>query len=59
VARPRAALSLTLTLMLVAGATVDALIPFYAIGVSTGFAMAGFGMARYHRRTRGRNGGAW
>ena len=38
--------------MLVAGATVDALIPFYAIGVFTGFAMAGFGMARYHRRTR-------
>ena len=43
---------LSLTLMLVAGATVDALIPFYAIGVFTGFAMAGFGMARYHRRTR-------
>jgi hypothetical protein len=34
----------------VAGATVDALIPFYAIGVFTGFAMAGFGMARYRRR---------
>ena len=45
---------LSLTLMLVAGATVDALIPFYAIGVFTGFAMAGFGMARYHRRTRER-----
>ena len=43
---------LSLSLMLVAGATVDALIPFYAIGVFTGFAMAGFGMARYHRRTR-------
>ena len=43
---------LSLTLMLVAGATVDALIPFYAIGVFTGFAMAGFGMARYHRRAR-------
>jgi len=43
---------LSLTLMLIAGATVDALIPFYAIGVFTGFAMAGFGMARYHRRTR-------
>jgi hypothetical protein len=38
--------------MLVAGATVDALIAFYAIGVFTGFAMAGFGMARYHLRTR-------
>ena len=43
---------LSVALMLVAGATVDALIPFYAIGVFTGFAMAGFGMARYHRRTR-------
>jgi len=43
---------LSMTLMLVAGATVTALIPFYAIGVFTGFAMAGFGMARYHRRTR-------
>jgi amino acid transporter len=44
--------ALSVALMLVAGATVDALIPFYAIGVFTGFAMAGFGMARYHRRTR-------
>jgi hypothetical protein len=43
---------LSLALMLIAGATVDALIPFYAIGVFTGFAMAGFGMARYHLRTR-------
>ncbi|MGD0706149.1 MAG: amino acid permease [Trebonia sp.] len=43
---------LSVALMLAAGATVDALIPFYAIGVFTGFAMAGFGMARYHRRTR-------
>ena len=44
--------SLSLALMLVAGASVDALIAFYAIGVFTGFAMAGFGMARYHLRTR-------
>jgi hypothetical protein len=44
--------ALSLTLMLVAGATVDALIAFYAIGVFTGFAVAGFGMARYHLRTR-------
>jgi amino acid transporter len=43
---------LSLTLLLVAGATVPALIPFYAIGVFTGFAMAGFGMARYHLRMR-------
>ena len=44
--------ALSLALMLVAGATVDALIAFYAIGVFTGLAMAGFGMARYHLRTR-------
>jgi amino acid transporter len=44
--------ALSLTLLLVAGATVPALIPFYAIGVFTGFSMAGFGMARYHLRTR-------
>ncbi len=44
--------AMSLTLLLVAGATVPALIPFYAIGVFTGFSMAGFGMARYHRRTR-------
>jgi amino acid transporter len=44
--------ALSLALMLVAGASVDALIAFYAIGVFTGFAMAGFGMARYHLRTR-------
>jgi Ca2+/Na+ antiporter len=46
--------ALSVALLLAAGATVDALIPFYAIGVFTGFAMAGFGMARYHRRTRER-----
>jgi amino acid transporter len=44
--------ALSVALMLVAGATVDALIPFYAIGVFTGFAMAGFGMARHNLRTR-------
>ena len=50
--------ALSLALMLVAGATVDALIAFYAIGVFTGFAMAGFGMARYHLRRGSRAGGA-
>jgi amino acid transporter len=29
------------------GPNVDKLVPFYAIGVFTGFAMAGFGMAKY------------
>jgi amino acid transporter len=44
----------SLTLLIVVGANVTALVPFYAIGVFTGFAMAGFGMAKYHRRHRER-----
>ncbi|HEX5190444.1 MAG TPA: APC family permease, partial [Streptosporangiaceae bacterium] len=43
----------SLALLLVFGATVNGLIPLYAIGVFTGFSMAGFGMARYHHRNRG------
>jgi amino acid transporter len=43
---------LSLALVLVVGANTNNLVPFYAIGVFTGFAMAGFGMARYHRRTK-------
>ncbi len=43
----------SLALLVVVGANVNSLIPFYAIGVFTGFTMAGFGMARYHRRHRG------
>ena len=43
---------LALTLLLVVGANINNLVPFYAIGVFTGFSMAGFGMARYHRRTK-------
>jgi amino acid transporter len=41
-----------LVLLLGVGAHVDKLIPFYAIGVFTGFSMAGFGMAKYHRTRR-------
>jgi len=44
--------AVSLTLLIVFGATVNALIPLYAIGVFTGFAIAGFGMARYHTRTK-------
>jgi amino acid transporter len=33
---------------------VNGLIPFYAIGVFTGFSMAGFGMAKYHKRVKER-----
>ena len=43
---------LALALLLVVGANTNNLVPFYAIGVFTGFSMAGFGMARYHIRTR-------
>ena len=43
-----------LTLLLVVGANTNNLVPFYAIGVFTGFAMAGFGMARYHLRMKER-----
>jgi amino acid transporter len=39
-------------LLVLTGAHVDALVPFYAIGVFTGFTMAGFGMARYFSRHR-------
>ncbi len=39
-------------LLLVVGANTARLVAFYAIGVFTGFAMAGFGMARYHLRTK-------
>ena len=42
----------SLTLGLVVGFNVNNLIPFYAIGVFTGFSMAGFGMARYHIRNK-------
>jgi hypothetical protein len=35
-------------LLLVTRAKVDSLIPLYAIGVFTGFTMAGAGMAKYH-----------
>jgi amino acid transporter len=41
-----------LALLIPIGAHVDKLIPFYAIGVFTGFSMAGFGMAKYHHTRR-------
>jgi amino acid transporter len=43
---------LALSLLLAVGANTNNLVPFYAIGVFTGFSMAGFGMVRYHLRTR-------
>ncbi|MCU1657155.1 MAG: putative integral rane protein, partial [Pseudonocardiales bacterium] len=41
-----------LALVIGVGPHVDKLIPFYAIGVFTGFTMAGLGMAKYHRTHR-------
>jgi len=38
----------SIVLLLATGAKVSALIPMYAIGVFTGFTMAGAGMARHH-----------
>ncbi len=45
---------LSCTLLAVAGASVNALVPFYALGVFTAFTLAGFGMARYHHVHRER-----
>jgi amino acid transporter len=43
---------LSVALIAVVGANVNALVPFYAIGVFTAFSFAGFGMARYHTRVK-------
>jgi amino acid transporter len=40
--------TLSITLLAVVGSNVNALVPFYALGVFTAFTMAGFGMAKYH-----------
>jgi amino acid transporter len=47
--------ALAIALLLVTRASVNALVPFFAIGVFTAFAMAGFGMAKHHlvRREHG------
>jgi hypothetical protein len=39
---------LSVVLLIGTGGSVNALVPFYAIGVFTGFAMAGFGMTKHH-----------
>jgi amino acid transporter len=44
----------SLVLLVATRAVVNGLIPFYAIGVFTGFTMAGFGMAKYHKRVKER-----
>ncbi|HEY3995195.1 MAG TPA: amino acid permease [Mycobacterium sp.] len=40
--------ALSLLLLVVTGGSVNALVPFYAIGVFTGFSMAGYGMTKHH-----------
>src|SRR5580658_6061873 len=42
----------SIALLIIKDADVNSLVPLYAIGVFTAFAMAGFGMARYHTRHR-------
>jgi len=44
---------LSVLLILVVGANVNNLVPFYAIGVFTGFAIAGYGMTKHWLRERG------
>lgn len=39
---------LSVALLIGTRASVNALVPFYAIGVFTGFAMAGYGMTKHH-----------
>ncbi len=40
--------ALAVLLLLATGASVHALVPLYAMGVFTGFAMAGYGMTKHH-----------
>lgn len=39
---------LSVVLLIATGGSVNALVPFYAIGVFTGFSMAGYGMTKHH-----------
>ncbi len=45
--------ALSLVLLIATGGSVNALVPFYAIGVFTGFSMAGYGMTKHHLTHRG------
>src|SRR5690349_21187711 len=42
----------SIALLIIRGSNVNNLVPLYAIGVFTAFTMAGFGMARYHKRRK-------
>jgi amino acid transporter len=45
--------ALALILLLVTGGSVDAIVPLFAMGVFTGFSMAGYGMTKHHLTHRG------
>ncbi|OSC27613.1 DNA-binding protein [Mycobacterium vulneris] len=45
--------TLSVALLIITGGSVDALVPFYAIGVFTGFSMAGYGMTKHYLTHRG------
>jgi amino acid transporter len=40
--------ALAVTLVIVTGGSVDAVVPLFAMGVFTGFSMAGYGMTKHH-----------
>jgi amino acid transporter len=44
--------AVSVLLLIVTRAQIDKLIPLYAIGVFTGFTMAGLGMAKYHLKNK-------
>jgi hypothetical protein len=44
---------LAVSLLIVTGGSLNALVPFYAIGVFTGFSMAGYGMTKHWLTHRG------
>ncbi len=44
--------ALAVALLVITGGSVNALVPFYAIGVFTGFSMAGYGMTNYYFKHR-------
>jgi hypothetical protein len=46
--------AMSVALLVFTGGSVNALVPFYAIGVFTGFSMAGYGMSKHHLTERER-----
>ena len=44
--------ALAVTLVIVTGGSVDAVVPLFAMGVFTGFSMAGYGMTKHHLSRR-------